>query len=86
MSAQNLDVDAGIYEVSTETEASAHYMIPWSTQVHRFGPAFLRLETANLERETHPLVRSALKYPVVGHRAPQVGQKSQRPATRHANA
>jgi hypothetical protein len=51
-------------------------VIAWSTQVHRFGPAFLQLEKVGLDHETHPLVRSALEYTIVGHWAAAVGDNA----------
>lgn len=61
------------YTVGPEAASTAHLVIPWTTQTHRFARAFLRLEQADLEHETHPLVRSALEYAVVGHWAAHVG-------------
>jgi hypothetical protein len=45
------------FEVPGEMEATAHMVIPWAVQVHRFGQAFLRLEKDGLEHEAHPTVR-----------------------------
>jgi hypothetical protein len=40
---------------------------PWVTQTHRFGKAFLSLETVGLEHEAHPIVRAALEYTLMAH-------------------
>lgn len=61
------------FEVVSDRKATAHMVIAWSTQVHRFGRAFLRLVKDDLEHEAHPLVRSAFEYAVVGHWAAYVG-------------
>ncbi len=66
----------GNFDVAPDKLAAAHMVIPWTAQVHRFGRAFLRLESAELEHEGHPLVRSALEYAVVGHWAAYVGHNA----------
>lgn len=64
------------FQVPSDRTAVAHIVMPWTTQVHRFGRAFLRLEMDGLEHEGHPLVRSAFEYAVVSHWAAHVGDNA----------
>jgi hypothetical protein len=66
----------GTVQVASEQKPTAHMVIPWTAQVHRFGRAFLQLEKIGMEHECHVLVRSALEYAVVGHWAAHVGHNA----------
>ena len=67
---------SGDFKVRKKQGATAQMVIAWTSQVHRFGKAFLQLEKHGLEHETHPLVRSALEYTIVGHWAAAVGENA----------
>jgi hypothetical protein len=66
----------GAFDIPLECDDTAHLVVPWTAQVHRFGEAFLKLEKQGYEHETHPLVRSALEYAIVGHWAAHVGHNA----------
>jgi len=67
---------AGTVQIAAGQKPTAHMVIPWTAQVHRFGKAFLQLEKIGMEHEGHLLVRSALEYAVVGHWAAHVGHNA----------
>jgi hypothetical protein len=66
----------GQLRVPAEKRATAHMVVPWTAQVHRFGRAYLQLARNGLEHEAHPIARSALEFAITGHWAAHVGDKA----------